>query len=338
MRGTLRLATRGSPLARLQAERVGKILAAHTAREFEFVIVRTLGDVESAKPLSSLGGQGVFVKEVQQAVLDGAADLAVHSAKDLPSTTVEGLVIGCVPERADPRDAMIGCRLEDLSPGATVATGSPRRRAQLASLRPDLTFCELRGNIATRVERAEAVGAGVMALAALERLGLGDRIAAVLEPFEMLPQVGQGALAVECRADDTEMLALLSDADDLLAHRHLDAERSWLSSIGGGCNAPVAAFAQHAKTAQPAPDRPVDARAAGERATISLEAMVATHDGRIVLRRSAEGSDPSELGRRLARELLDEGGGSSLDEWANRDADSGEERAPDPHRGLAGGR
>jgi hydroxymethylbilane synthase len=351
VRGTLRIATRGSPLARLQAERVGKILAAHTAREFELVVVRTLGDVESSKPLSLLGGQGVFVKEVQQAVLDGSADLAVHSAKDLPSTTVEGLVIGCVPERADPRDAMVGCGLEDLATGATVATGSPRRRAQLASLRPDLTFCELRGNIATRVERAEAVGAGVMALAALERLGLRDRVAAVLEPFEMLPQVGQGALAVECRADDTEMLELLSVADDLFAHRHVDAERSWLSSIGGGCNAPVAAFAQAAQTVrtaqtlQPEQGKVDKVGEVGGPAPISLEAMIATYDGRVVLRRSAEGSDPSELGRRLARELLDEGGGSSLDEWANRDPDSangdpdaGEERAADPHRGRAGGR
>ncbi len=189
MRGPLRLATRGSPLARLQAERVGSILA---AKNFELVVVRTRGDVESAEPISSLGGQGVFVKEVQQAVLEGSADVAVHSAKDLPSVTVEGLLLGCVPERADPRDAMIGTALDELAPGAKVATGSPRRRAQLAGLRPDLTFCELRGHIATRVERAELVGAGVMALCALERLGLAHRVAGVLEPSEMLPQVGQG--------------------------------------------------------------------------------------------------------------------------------------------------
>ena len=268
---------------------------------FELVIVRTLGDVESAAPLSSIGGQGVFVKEVQQAVLDRTADVAVHSAKDLPSVTVDGLVIGCVPERADPRDAMVGRTLDDLAPGATVATGSPRRRAQLAGLRPDLTFCELRGNIATRIERAEAVGAGVMALAALERLGLAGKVAGILETSDMLPQVGQGALAVECRADDTELLELLSAVDDVLAHRQVDAERSWLSSIGGGCNAPVAAFAQ----AVP-----------GEQGTLSLEAMIATHDGRIVLRRSSEGSDPEELGRRVASELLDEAGGRSLVDWA----------------------
>ncbi len=302
MRGPLRLATRGSPLARLQAERVGSILAGES---FELVVVRTRGDVESAEPLSSLGGQGIFVKEVQQAVLEGSADVAVHSAKDLPSVTVDGLVLACVPERADPRDALIGRALDDLAPGAKVATGSPRRRAQLASLRPDLTFCELRGNIATRVERAEAVGAGVMALCALERLGLEHRVAGVLEPSDMLPQVGQGALAVECRADDAEMIETLSAADDVPAHRQVIAERSWLSSMGGGCNAPVAAFAR------PAP---------GEPGTLSLEAMIASYDGRVVLRRSATGTDPEELGRRLAKELRDRAGGSSLDDWSAPEA------------------
>jgi hydroxymethylbilane synthase len=297
----LRLATRGSPLARLQAERVGTTLASAAGREYELVVVRTLGDVESAKPLSSIGGQGVFVKEVQQAVLDGAADLAVHSAKDLPSATVEGLVIACVPERADPRDAMVGCALDNLAPGATVATGAARRRAQLAWLRPDLKFCDLRGNIATRVERARAAGAGVMALAALERLGLTDEVAAVLDPSEMLPQVAQGALAAECRADDPQMVDLLSACDDVLVHRQVDAERSWLSSVGGGCNVPVAAYAK------PVP---------GGSGMLSLEAMIATFDGRVVLRRSSTGSDPAELGSRVARELLGETGGASLDEWA----------------------
>jgi hydroxymethylbilane synthase len=251
--------------------------------------------------LSSLGGQGVFVKEVQQAVLEGSADVAVHSAKDLPSATVDGLVIGCVPERADPRDAMVGRLLDDLAPGATVATGSPRRRAQLAALRPDLTFCELRGNIAGRIERAEAVGAGVMALAALERLGLADKVAGVLEPSDMLPQVAQGALAVECRADDIELLELLAAADDTVAHRQVDAERAWLASIGGGCNAPVAAFAQQLP---------------GEPGMLTLEGMIASYDGRIVLRRSANGSDPQELGRRVASDLLNVAGGSAIDEWS----------------------
>jgi hydroxymethylbilane synthase len=182
-----------------------------------------------------------------------------------------------------------------------VATGSPRRRAQLAWLRPDLTYCELRGNIATRIERAEAVGAGVMAMAALERLGLADHVTYVLEPGEMLPQVGQGALAVECRAGDDQLLALLEEADDQLAHRALIAERSWLAQLGGGCNSPVAAFAQ----ALP-----------GDAGSLELEAMIASHDGRIVLRRSAVGSDPHELGRLLASDMLANSGAMALEEWS----------------------
>jgi hydroxymethylbilane synthase len=301
---TIRLATRGSPLARLQAERVGTLLTKLApGTRFELVIVRTRGDIDSAAPLSSIGGQGVFVKEVQQAVLDQAADLAVHSAKDLPSEPVDGLVLGCVPERADPRDAIVGSRLEALAPGSTVATGSPRRRAQIAWLRPDLSFCELRGNIETRIERAVAAGAGILAMAALERLGLADRVAEVLDPGLMLPQVAQGALAVECRSGDDRMLDLLGEADDWMAHRAVDAERAWLAAIGGGCSLPVGAFAE----------------ISAEDGTISLEAMVASHDGRIVLRRSAVGSEPGEVGRVLAEDLLSEAGARAIEGWEPAD-------------------
>jgi len=297
---TVRLATRGSPLARLQAERVGERLAKLRPRtRFELVIVSTRGDVESSAPLSAIGGQGIFVKEVQQAVLRGDADAAVHSAKDLPSTDADGLVIACVPERADPRDAMVGSRLQDLPPGAIVATGSPRRRAQLAWLRPDLGFRELRGNIATRVDRAEANGAGVLAMAALQRLGLADRVAEVLEQALMLPQVGQGAIAVECRTEDSGMLEWLAGADDPTIHRAVEAERAWLASMGGGCNAPVAAFAQVSSDGE-----------------IQLEAMVASQDGRIVLRRSATGRDPGALGRQLADDLVTRAGATTIEEWS----------------------
>ena len=305
MTRTLRLATRGSPLALIQARRVADMLISLSERRgdpgaCEIVVVRTRGDEQTGKPISEVGGEGVFVKEVQQAVLSHEADLAVHSAKDLPSVTPEGLVLACVPERADPRDALIGARLEDLSPGATVATGSPRRRAQLAWLRPDLTFCELRGNISTRIEKAESAGAGVMAAAALERLGLADRIVQVLEPSEMLPQVGQGAIGVECRPQDVELLELLSEMDDTSAHRAVAAERSWLAQLGGGCSTPVAAYA-----------RPV----AGDPGSLELEGMMASGDGRIVLRRSRVGSDPLELGRSLAADMFSRCGASVLEEW-----------------------
>ena len=180
----------------------------------ELVLITTSGDQRRDVPVWELGGQGVFVKEVQAAVLDGRADLAVHSAKDLPSWTAEGLVLEAVLERADARDALVGSRLADLQPGALVATGSVRRRAQLAWVRPDLTFAGLRGNIGTRLDRVPDGGAVVVAAAALARLGLLGRAAEILPPAIMLPQVGQGAIAVECRAGDGDTRAALAAIDD----------------------------------------------------------------------------------------------------------------------------
>ncbi len=205
--------------------------------------MQTTGDARSEAPISALGGQGVFVKEVQQAVLDERADLAVHSAKDLPSTTAAGLVLAAVPERGDPCDALVGHRLDELAPGATVATGSPRRRHQLASVRPDLAFVELRGNIGTRLERVPDGGAIVMAAIALERLQLAHHIAQRLAPEEMVPQVGQGALAVECRADDRRTLTLVAGIEHRASRVAVDVERAYLAELGGGCDLPVGAYA-----------------------------------------------------------------------------------------------
>ena len=183
-------------------------------------------------PVWELGGQGVFVKEVQAAVLDGRADMAVHSAKDLPSSTPEGLVLAAVTARADPRDALVGSRLDDLAPGARVATGSVRRRAQLAWIRPDLTFTGLRGNIATRLDRVPEGGALVVASAALERLGLAGRAAEILPVAVMLPQVGQGAIGVECRAGDDDARAALEAVDDPDTRTEVTAERAYLARLG----------------------------------------------------------------------------------------------------------
>jgi hydroxymethylbilane synthase len=302
----LRLATRGSPLARWQARRVADILAASPgAPRCEPVVVQTTGDALADVPVSQIGGIGAFVKEVQLAVLDGRADLAVHSAKDLPALTPPGLALACVPERADPRDALVGCGLEELGTGATVATGSVRRRAQLAWLRPDLTFCELRGNMATRLDRARQVGAGVLALAALQRLELTAHVAQTLDPATLLPQVGQGALAVECRQDDDEVLELLGAVDDHAAHAALRAERAFLEALGGGCTLPLGALAVL-----------VDGGA-----NLLIDGFLASRDGRILLRRSLSGpvSDPEELGRRLTAVLLDDCGGRSLDDWSEPD-------------------
>lgn len=242
-RRALRVATRESKLARWQAEHVASLLrAAHVDVDVELVFVRTSGDARSDVPLHAIGGQGVFVKEVQQAVLDGRADLAVHSAKDLPSTPTVGLRIAAVPPRADARDALAGRGLSELAPGATVATGSVRRRAQLSVLRPDLHVTDLRGNIDTRLARIPDGGAIVVALAALARLGYEARVAHVFTVDEMVPQVGQGALAVE--AGDDGVIALLAAIDDDTSHTRLDAERAFLAELGGGCDLPAAAYAE----------------------------------------------------------------------------------------------
>jgi hydroxymethylbilane synthase len=292
----LRVATRGSELARWQATRVAELLG----DDVELVIVTTSGDTRSEVPIHAVGGTGIFVKEVQQAVLDGRADLAVHSAKDLPASgTPEGIVLMAVPERADPRDVLVGSTLADLPAGARVATGSVRRRAQLAALRPDLTFAELRGNIATRLEHAADFDAIVVAAAALERLGLTDRATEYLEPSVMLPQVGQGALAVECRTDDTGTHARLAAIDDMLAHAAVGAERAFLAQLGGGCDLPVGALAV------------VDG---GE---IVVEALLAAADGHVVLRATARDASPMAAGMAVAADLMDRGGRSLLDEDGN---------------------
>jgi len=248
-RAALRLATRGSPQARTQAEAVAdRLRAAEPGRRVELVVVQTTGDQRQDVPLHTIGGQGVFVKEVEQAVLDGRADLAVHSAKDLPSTLTAGLALGALTARRDPRDALIGGRLADLRPGASVATGSVRRRAELGAIRPDLVFVELRGNIQTRLGKVPEGGAIVMAMAALEVLGLVDEVRTrwPLDPLDVdvvVPQVGQGAVAVECRSGDDEALATLAALDDAPTRAAVECERAFLAELGSGCALPVGAHA-----------------------------------------------------------------------------------------------
>jgi hydroxymethylbilane synthase len=284
----LRVATRGSALARWQAERV----VARLGQRAELVIVSTTGDRDTSSTIHALGGTGVFVKEVQDAVLRGEADVAVHSAKDLPPLTPEGLRLAAIPERGDPRDALVGARLDDLPTGARIGTGSVRRRAQLAALRPDVTFGELRGNIPTRLEKAADFDAVVMAAAALDRLERADRIAERLAPSTLLPQVAQGALAVECRADDDATLAALAAIDDPEAAAEVAAERAFLAELGGGCSLPCGALARRAGDGK-----------------LTVDALLASLDGRVVLRASVTGAEPISLGRELARRILDDEGG-----------------------------
>lgn len=238
----VRIATRSSAQARAQSEHVGALIqSAHAGVTVEYIYVDTQGDLNATTPLHQMGGQGVFVKEVQRAVLDGRADIAVHSAKDLPSQPADGLVIGAIGERRTPNDALVGARLDELAQGATIATGSVRRRAQLLQVRPDLNFVDLRGNIQTRLSKIPAGGAIVMAVAAMEILGITDQIAETL-PLELaVPMVGQGSVAVECRHDDSSTLNILSLIDHAPSRRAVEAERSFLFVLGAGCSLPVGA-------------------------------------------------------------------------------------------------
>jgi hydroxymethylbilane synthase len=275
---TLRIATRSSPLALWQAERVAHLLGGGC----ELVRVESLGDRVQDRPIHELGGQGIFVKEVQAAVVAGAADIAVHSAKDLPSgASPEGLVLASVPERADVNDCLVGLPLDALPVGATVATGSVRRRAQLAAHRPDLRFVELRGNMATRLSKVPEGGAVVAAYAALVRLGWADRAAEVLDTEVMLPQVAQGALAVECRAGDDRTLDRVAAIEDAEARAAVDAERAFLAAIGSGCDLPVGALAT---------STPLGLR---------LRGLLAAEDGSWLVRGEITGGDPAGLARTL---------------------------------------
>jgi hydroxymethylbilane synthase len=289
----LRVATRGSELARWQAHRVATLLGG----DAELVIVATRGDVRTDVPIHTMGGTGIFVKEVQQAVLDDRADVAVHSAKDLPASPgPEGIVLAAVPERADPRDVLVGSTLAALPAGARVATGSVRRRAQLAALRPDLTFAELRGNIPTRLDHAGDHDAIVVAAAALVRLGREEMVTEYLEPSVMLPQVGQGALAVECRTDDAETRERLQVIDDTRAHAAVGAERAYLAHLGGGCELPCGALATL------------------DGVEVVIDALLASPDGHVVLRTSTRDASPVAAGTRVATELLERGGRALLDD------------------------
>lgn len=291
---SVRIATRGSLQARTQADGVaGAIRRALPGTEVELVFVDTVGDQRLDVPLHSIGGQGVFVKEVQQAVLDGRADLAAHSAKDLPSTPAPGLAIGAFCARRSPADALVGTTLAGLASGATVASGSVRRRAQLAAVRPDVVFTELRGNITTRLTKVPDGGAIVMAVAALEILGLTDRVAEVLDPALYVPAIGQGCVAVECRADDTAMHRLLALVDHAPTRTAVEVERAFLATLGSGCSLPVGAWVE-----PPGPDD-----------TLVLHAFLGSADGhRAVRRRVSLPGGAAALGaaRELARSMRGE--------------------------------
>ena len=250
----------------------------------------TEGDRRTDLPLSEIGGKGVFATEVQAALLDGRADVAVHSGKDLPARTPDGLVIAAVPERGDPRDALVGSRLIDLRPDAVVATGSARRRLQLGHLRPDLRFEDLRGNMATRLEKASRFDAIVVAAVALERLGVADRISDVLPATLVVPQVAQGALVVECRSDDERLRSCLTLIEHAPSRRTVDAERAFLTELGGDCSLPAGAHA-----------------VALDDGVLRMQGVLGQVDGSGSMQmhhRTEVGDDPESVGTALARRLL----------------------------------
>ena len=250
MSGVLRLGTRGSRLALWQAEWVQAALARQGVAA-ELVVVKTRGDAEVDRPLRELEGKGFFTKEIEDELLGGRIDAAVHSLKDLPTRLPDGLALGAVPARADPAEALVTreagvAGLAALPGGAKVGTSSLRRVAQIRYLRPDLEIVALRGNVPTRVQRVaegrDGLAAALLAAAGLERLELGGRIAARLDPLVVMPAPGQGALGLEVRSDDRPTRAALAPLEDAESARHVAAERSLLAALGGGCQAPVAAY------------------------------------------------------------------------------------------------
>ena len=288
---TLRLGSRRSPMAIAQSSQVADLITERTGRLVEIIGVTTLGDVSPAQ-LTQIGGTGVFVSALREALGAGEVDLAVHSAKDLPAAPAAGLRLAAVPVRDDPRDALIardGAKLADLPSGARIGTGSPRRVAQLLGLRADLRCVPIRGNAGTRLAKVSdgELDAVVLACAGLARIGHLAAVTQVFEPDEMLPAPGQGALAVECREDDHELAALLATISDEASMAATVAERSLLEALQAGCSAPVGAYAV----------------VNGE---LRMQAAALSADGARALRAhgTAALADARQLGRDLAAELL----------------------------------
>jgi hydroxymethylbilane synthase len=298
---TLRLGTRASALARTQSQTVADAITAATGAPVELVHITTEGD-RSQAAIAQLGGTGVFVTAIRAALADGRIDLAVHSYKDLPTAPAEGLVLAAVPAREDPRDALVardGLTLGELPPGARVGTGAPRRVAQLRALGLGLDVVAIRGNVDTRMGRALGpdadLDAVVLARAGLARLGRLDAVTETLDPLQVLPAPAQGALAVECRADDARTRELIAPLEAAATRACVVAERAALAALEAGCSAPVAAYAEQADGEQ-GPE-------------LFLRASVTALDGSDAVRGSVSGpvAEAAELGRRLAAELLDRG-------------------------------
>jgi len=296
----LRIGTRGSMLAKWQAESVRKQLFAATGMEAEIVIIKTSGDKMQQAPLTQIGGKGIFIKELEEALQEETIDLAVHSVKDVPTDIPSRLMFPAVCRRDDVRDCLIGSTLANLRQGARVGTSSLRRQAQLKHLRPDLDLRDLRGNVDTRLRKVESgeYEAVMVAKAGLDRLGLSKRISEVLSPEVCMPAVGQGAIAVECRLKDTEAGDLLAPLDDAETRTAIIAERALLAALQGGCQVPLGAWARI------------------ERGELLLDACVCSVDGSQYVKQSvsAPPDQAAQLGEHMARVLIEAGAQSILEE------------------------
>jgi hydroxymethylbilane synthase len=295
----LRLGTRRSPMAMAQSQLVSRAIAERTGREVVLVGIESAGDL-SREQLTQIGGTGVFVSSIRASLLAGEVDIAVHSLKDLPTGSAERIVLGAVPSRDDPRDALVGrdgAKLADLPAGAKIGTGSPRRAAQLRLLRADVVPVPVRGNAGTRIAKVETgeLAAVVLGYAGLARIVRLDAVTQVFEPDEMVPAAGQGALAVECRDDREDLVALLSQIDDPVSRAATTAERSLLGALEAGCSAPVGAYAAGTEV-------------------LRLHGVVIAADGGKALRGSSSGTltEAEHIGRQLAADLLSRGAASLM--------------------------
>jgi hydroxymethylbilane synthase len=296
----LRIGTRGSMLAKWQAEFIRKRLFAAAGVEAEIVIIKTAGDKLQHIPLTQIGGKGIFIKELEEALLEETIDVAVHSVKDIPTDTPSRLMFPAVCRRDDVRDCLVGSTLGNLRQGARVGTGSLRRQAQMLHLRPDLDIRDLRGNVDTRLRKVESgeYEAIVLSKAGLDRLGLSQRISEVLSPEVCMPAVGQGAIAVECRLKDAEAGDILAHLDDAETRTAIITERALLAALQGGCQVPLGAWARI------------------ERGELVLEACVCSVDGvqYVKQRATAPPDQAAQLGEHMARLLAEAGAQSILEE------------------------
>jgi len=299
----LRIGTRGSLLAKWQAEYVRKRLFSATGMEAEIVVIKTQGDKFANSPLTQIGGKGIFIKELEDALLDESIDVAVHSVKDIPTEVHSRLSFPAVFRREDVRDCLVsasGATLAELRQGARIGTGSLRRQSQLRHLRPDLDVRELRGNVDTRLRKAQSgeYDAILLAKAGLDRLGWSDRITETFSPDVFLPAVGQGAIAAECRLSDSEAAEVLGTLDDAESRAAIVAERALLSALQGGCQVPIGAWART------------------ERGEFVLEACVCSVDGAQYVRQRATATpgQAAALGEHVARLLLESGAQPILEE------------------------